>query len=58
LNPDEYLNADLKAGIRSAATARSKSDLKGKVFGHMRMLQRRPERIVKYFKHPSISYAA
>jgi transposase len=58
LDPDEYLNADLKAGIRSAAPARSKSDLKGKVFGHMRMLQRRPERIVKYFKHPSISYAA
>jgi transposase len=58
LNPDEYLNADLKAGIRSAAPARSKSDLKGTVFGHMRMLQRKPERIVKYFGHPSISYAA
>ncbi len=45
LNPDEYLNADLKAGIRSAAPARSKSDLKGKVCCHMRMLQRRSERI-------------
>ncbi len=28
------------------------------VFGHMRMLQSKPERIVKYFSHPSIRYAA
>lgn len=43
LNPDEYLNANLKAGIRNAAPARNTSDLKGKVLGHMRMLQRRPQ---------------
>jgi transposase len=58
LNPDGYLNADLKASIRSAAPARSKDDLKGKVLSHMRMLQKKPARIVKYFKHPSIEYAA
>lgn len=58
LNPDEYLNADLKAGIRSAAPARNPKDLKKTVLGHMRMLQKKPQRIVKYFKHPSIRYAA
>jgi len=58
LNPDEYLNCDLKSGIRSAAPSRNSKDLKKTVVGHMRMLQKKPERIVKYFKHPSIKYAA
>lgn len=58
LNPDEYLNCDLKAGIRSAAPARNQADLAGKVQSHMRMLQKRPERVAKYFKHPSIRYAS
>jgi len=58
LNPDEYLNNDLKNGIRTASPARSKSDLKGKVIGHMRMLQQKPERVAAYFHHPVIKYAA
>ncbi|MFT5702556.1 MAG: transposase [Desulforhopalus sp.] len=58
LNPDEYLNCDLKAGIRTASPSRSKADLKGKVLIHMRMIQKKPGRVAKYFKHPSIQYAA
>lgn len=58
LNPDEYLNADLKAGIRSAAPARNQADLAGKVLSHMRMLQQKPKRVAKYFEHPAISYAS
>ena len=58
LNPDEYLNCDLKTGLRSSSPARSQKDLKGKILGHMRMLQRKSDRIQKYFKHPSIKYAA
>jgi transposase len=58
LNPDEYLNCDLKTGIRSAAPARNQSDLKKKVLGHMRMLQKKPQRVAKYFNHPAIKYAA
>lgn len=58
LNPDEYLNCDLKSGIRSSAPSRNSKDLKKTVIGHMRMLQKKPKRIVKYFKHPSIRYAA
>lgn len=58
LNPDEYLNNDLKNGIRSSSPSRSKEDLKGKVRGHMIMLQRRRARVANYFRHPSIRYAA
>ena len=58
LNPDEYLNCDLKAGVHSKCPARNKKQLKAKVLSHMRMLQRQPERVMKYFRHPKISYAA
>jgi transposase len=58
LNPDEYLNCDLKSGIRRAAPSRNEKDLKKIVSGHMRMLQKKPARVAKYFKHPSINYAA
>lgn len=58
LNPDEYLNCDLKAGVHSGKPARSKEQLKQKASKHMRMLQRKPARVRKYFKHVKISYAA
>ena len=58
LNPDEYLNCDLKAGIHSKRPARNQKQLKAKVLSHMRMLQKQPKRVVKYFLHPKIAYAA
>ena len=58
LNPDEYLNCDLKAGVHSKRPARDQKQLKSKVLSHMRMLQKQPERVMKYFRHPKISYAA
>lgn len=58
LNPDEYLNCDLKAGVHSGKPARSKEQLKRKVVSHMRMLQKKPQRVAKYFEHWKISYAA
>ena len=57
LNPDEYLNCDLKAGVHSATPARSKKQLKKKAIAHMRKLQKLPDRVMKYFRHPKISYA-
>ena len=57
LNPDEYLNCDLKAGVHSGTPARSKSELKSKALSHLRMLQKKPRRVAKYFKHPKITYA-
>jgi hypothetical protein len=32
--------------------------LKNEAVSHLRMLQKRPTRVKKYFKHPSIAYAA
>lgn len=58
LNPDEYLNCDLKSGVHSGAPARTEKQLKGKALSHMRMLQKSPQRVINYFKHPSIAYAA
>ena len=58
LNPDEYLNCDLTAGIHSKRPARNQKQLKAKVLSHMRMLQKQPVRVMKYFRHPKISYAA
>ncbi len=58
LNPDEYLNCDLKAGVHSGPPARNKPDLKKKTIFHLRMLQKKPRRVMKYFKHPKILYAA
>jgi hypothetical protein len=58
LNPDEYLNCDLKAGVHSGVPARTKGKLKSKALSHLRMLQKKPGRVVKYFKHPKIAYAA
>jgi len=58
LNPDEYLNCDLKAGVHSGTPARNKDQLKQKASKHMRMLQRKPSRVRKYFQHRCIRYAA
>ena len=58
LNPDEYLNCDLKAGVHSGVPARSKQQLTKKAISHLRKLQKLPARVMKYFKHPKIAYAA
>ena len=57
LNPDEYLNCDLKAGVHSGMPARSKDQLKSKAMSHLRRLQNLPKRVAKYFEAQSIQYA-
>ena len=58
LNPDEYLNCDLKAGVHSGVPARTKDQLGKKAISHLRMLQKKPKRVQKYFEHHKIAYAA
>lgn len=58
LNPDEYLNCDLKAGVHSREPARTQKHLKKKIISHMRMLQNSSKRVKKYFQHNKIKYAA
>ncbi|MGV6859616.1 MAG: transposase [bacterium] len=49
LNPDEYMNCDLKQGIRASSPARSQEPLKKKVLSHMRKPQRLPNRVMSLF---------
>jgi len=58
LNPDEYLNGNLKQKIRSGIPARSQKDLIKKTRSFMETLQRRPHHVRGYFKHPMAAYAA
>ncbi len=58
LNPDEYLNGDLKLGVAKRVPARTKPELSKATRSHLRMLQCRPARVRRFFEHPRISYAA
>ncbi len=58
LNPAEYLNCDVKQGVHSKPPTRNLSELKARLRSHLHKLQKLPARIVKYFKHPFIAYAA
>ena len=58
MNPDEYLNCDLKAGVHSGPPARAEGDLKRKTIAHLRRVQKLPDRVRSYFQHPKIAYAA
>ncbi|QJD30800.1 IS630 family transposase [Methylococcus geothermalis] len=58
LNPDEYLNADLKARMSAAEPVRDAAHLKRKVLSHLRSIQKQPARIRSYFKADRIKYAA
>lgn len=58
LNPDEYLNCDLKAKFRTDIPTRKKGEMKIKMLKHMTDIQNQPQRVISYFKHKKISYAA
>jgi transposase len=57
MNPDEYLNNDLKTRVHSGALADTEPVLKHKTQSFMRMLVRRPRRVKSYFRHPMVAYA-
>ncbi|KAF1018058.1 MAG: IS630 family transposase ISCARN25 [Burkholderia gladioli] len=56
LNPDEMLNADLKANVTKQAPARTKGHLKKAIISHLRRLQKSPQRVARYFMHKPIHY--
>ena len=58
LNPDEYLNCDLKQGLSNKPAPKNVTELQKNVENHMTMLQQTPERVTKYFNHKDIQYAA
>jgi len=58
LNPDEYLNNDLKNRVHSGTQAETVKDLKHKTESFMRTLVKRPQHVKKYFEHQAVAYAA
>lgn len=58
LNPDEYLNGDLKLSVAKRAPARDRDSLLGTATARLRSLQRRPEQVKKFFHHPRVRYVA
>ncbi len=58
LNPTEYLNCDVKQGVHSKSPTRNQAQLKQRVLSHLHKLQKLPNRIIKYFEHPFIAFAA
>ena len=58
LNPDEYLNNDLKRRVHADIPAKSEQELRKKTLSHMRSIAKRPRHVRSFFKHPSAAYAA
>ena len=58
LNPDEYLNNDLKGSVNAAGLPASKKDLRSRIQRFMRRLLHLPEHVRNYFQHPCVQYAA
>lgn len=58
LNPDEYLNNDLKGGVNKTGLPDNKQDLRSRIQAFMRGLLHLPEHVRNYFQHPSVQYAA
>jgi len=58
LNPDEYLNRDLKAELSRKPSDKREGHFKSQAKTEMRRLQKSPGRVKKYFRSSSIRYAA
>lgn len=58
LNPNELLNAELKASIGKQAPKRHKGELKQAVICYLHKIAKLPERVKQYFYAPYVAYAA
>lgn len=58
LNPDEFLNCDLKAEVGKRPDSRRKGRLAQTSLGAMRSIQKQPARVRKYFEAKTIRHAA
>jgi transposase len=58
LNPDEYLNNDLKGGVNATGLPENKSDLRSRMQVFMHRLLHLPEHVRNFFRHPCVQYAA
>lgn len=59
VNPDEYLNNDLKQNVhRKSGLPQSKQKLKSNVIAYLRHIQKSPTKVKSYFQAPETQYAA
>lgn len=58
LNPDEYLNNDLKGNVHAAGLPHNEEELRSRVDTFLDKLAHLPEHVMSYFKHPCVQYAA
>jgi len=58
LNPVEYLNNDLKGNLHSAGLPNTKKELHDRVHTYLSKLLGLPGRVMNYFLHPHVQYAA
>lgn len=58
LNPDEYLNNDLKGSVNEEGLPNSKAQLQSRIQRWMRIVFHWPARVANYFKHPDVQYAS
>jgi len=58
LNPDEYLNNDLKGSVHAAGLPNNKEELQSRTQAFLDKLLHLPEHVISYFQHPCVQYAA
>lgn len=58
LNPDEYVNNDLKGQGNASGLPHDKAQVRSHPQTFMRRLQYLPEHVINSFQHPSVQYAA
>ena len=58
LNPDEYLNNNLKGDVNATGLPHNKGEVRSRIQKFMRKLLHLPEHVISYFQHPSVQYAA
>lgn len=58
INPDEYLNHNLKQNIHSGIIPHTKEQIRKKTEAYMHGLQEQKERVTSLFKHKKLNYIA
>lgn len=58
LNPDEYLNQDMKSNALGRQRPSNQAEMIANLRSRLRSTQRKPHKVKNYFQHPDVKYAA
>jgi len=58
LNPDEYLNQDVKSNALGRQRPNNQTEMIANLRQRLRSTQRKPHKVKNYFQHPHVKYAA